>query len=98
MKTLALAIALVGATVYTGEGPPLRGATIVIDGTRVHAVGTKVRPPEGAKVIDVSGRIITPGLVGWHARGRRHRARAHQRRGHAPPDADPGALRARRHP
>jgi len=58
-----MAIALVGATVYTGEGPPLRDATIVIDGTRVHAVGAKVRVPEGAKVIDLSGKIVTPGFV-----------------------------------
>jgi imidazolonepropionase-like amidohydrolase len=58
-----MAIALVGATVYTGEGPPLRDATIVIDGTRIHSVGAKLRPPEGVKVIDVSGRVITPGFV-----------------------------------
>lgn len=63
MKSLVMAIALVGATVYTGEGPPLQNATIVIDGARVHSVGTKVRPPRGAKVIDVSGMVITPGLV-----------------------------------
>ena len=63
MKTLALAIAFVGATVYTGEGPPLRGATVVIDGARVHSVGIGLRPPEGVKVIDVSGMVITPGFV-----------------------------------
>ncbi len=63
MKSLALAIALVGATVYTGEGPPLRDATIVIDGTRIHSVGARMRPPEGVKVIDVSGLVITPGFV-----------------------------------
>jgi len=58
-----MAIALVGATVYTGEGPPLRDATIVIDGARVHSVGAKLRPPDGAKVIDVSGKVVTPGFV-----------------------------------
>ncbi len=63
MKSLAMAIALVGATVYTGDGPPLENATIVIDGARVHSVGTKVRAPEGARVIDVTGQVITPGLV-----------------------------------
>jgi len=63
LKTLALAIAFVGATVYTGEGPPLRGATVVIDGARVHSVGIGLRPPEGVKVIDVSGMVITPGFV-----------------------------------
>ena len=64
MKSLMMAIALVGATVYTGEGPPLHGATVVIDGTRVHSVGAKgARPPEGVKVIDVRGMVITPGFV-----------------------------------
>jgi imidazolonepropionase-like amidohydrolase len=58
-----MAIALVGATVYTGEGPPLHDATIVIDGTRIHSVGSNLRPPEGVKVIDVSGKVITPGFV-----------------------------------
>ena len=63
MKSLVLAIALVGATVYTGEGPPINGATVVIDGNRIQSVGTKVHPPEGARVIDASGLVITPGLV-----------------------------------
>jgi imidazolonepropionase-like amidohydrolase len=63
VKSLVAAIALVGATVYTGEGPPLRGATVVIDGARVQAVGTKVRVPEGAQVVDAAGRVVTPGLI-----------------------------------
>jgi imidazolonepropionase-like amidohydrolase len=63
VKSLLAAIALVGATVYTGEGPPLHGATVVIDANRIQSVGTKVRVPEGAKRIDASGMVITPGLV-----------------------------------
>ena len=50
-------VALVGATVHTGQGPPLENATIVIDGARVHAVGAKLRPPDGATVIDVSTSV-----------------------------------------
>jgi len=63
VKTLVAAIALVGATLHTAAGPPLEHATLVIDGARVTAVGPKVTPPPGAKVIDVSGKVITPGLV-----------------------------------
>ncbi len=63
MKTLVMAIALVGATVHTGDGPPLRDATVVIDGNRVVSVGTNARVPEGATVIDAAGMVITPGLV-----------------------------------
>jgi imidazolonepropionase-like amidohydrolase len=63
VKSLVAAIALVGATVYTGEGPPLHDATVVIDANRIQSVGTNVRPPDGAKVIDASGMVITPGFV-----------------------------------
>ncbi len=63
MKSLVRAIAVVGATVYKGEGPPIHGATVVIDGPRILSVGTKARPPEGARVIDARGLVITPGLV-----------------------------------
>jgi len=63
VKSLVAVIALVGATVHTGDGPPLRGATVVLDGPRVQAVGTKPRVPEGAQVVDAKGMVITPGLV-----------------------------------
>ncbi|MFI5317348.1 MAG: amidohydrolase family protein [Myxococcota bacterium] len=63
MRTLVAAIALVGATVHTGVGPPLEHATLVVDGARVVALGPQVTPPAGAQVIDVSGKIVTPGLV-----------------------------------
>jgi len=68
VKSFAMAVALVGATIYTGDGPPLREATIVIDGTRIERVGTKVRPPEGVKVIDAHGMVITPGFVAVSSR------------------------------
>ncbi len=63
MKSLVMAIALVGATVYTGEGPPLHGATVLIDANRIQSVGTKLRVPESATVVDASGMLITPGFV-----------------------------------
>jgi len=63
VKALAAAIALVGATVYTGEGPPLRDATVVIDGGKVASVGPRAKLPEGIATVDASGKIVTPGLV-----------------------------------
>ncbi len=63
MMRLLAAVALVSATVYTGEGPPLEGATIVIDGTRIAAVGREVVVPNGAEVLDVGGAVVTPGLI-----------------------------------
>jgi imidazolonepropionase-like amidohydrolase len=60
---LLCAVALLSTTVYRGEGPPLEGATVVIDLNRVDAVGVDLPIPEGARVIDARGRVVTPGLV-----------------------------------
>jgi imidazolonepropionase-like amidohydrolase len=60
---LLAAAALVGATVYTGDGEPLDGATVVIEGDRIAALGQNVAVPAGARRIELEGRVITPGLV-----------------------------------
>ena len=57
------AVALTHATVLTGLGPPLEDATVLIEGNRVAAVGTDVRIPSGATVIEVRGHVVSPGLV-----------------------------------
>jgi imidazolonepropionase-like amidohydrolase len=59
----SVAIAISGATVYTGEGEPLERATLVIEGSLVKAVGRGLVPPAGARVIDARGAIVTPGLI-----------------------------------
>jgi imidazolonepropionase-like amidohydrolase len=41
-------------------------ATVVIDGTRITAAGTKVTVPAGATVIDGSGKTLLPGLIDSH--------------------------------
>lgn len=63
VTTWAAVVALVGATVHPGDGPALEGATIVLDGERVQAVGVGLAPPAGATIIDVKGKVITPGLI-----------------------------------
>jgi imidazolonepropionase-like amidohydrolase len=60
---LLAAAAIVGATVYTGEGEPLDGATVLIDGERIAAVGQDVAVPPGARRIEAEGRVVTPGLI-----------------------------------
>ena len=62
-------VALVNAKVYDGTGaPPVTGRTIVIEGDRITAVGAtgSVDVPEGARVLDLSGQTVIPGLVGMH--------------------------------
>lgn len=59
-------IAIVGATVIDGNGgEPLRDATVVIQGQRITAVGTRasVNVPAGARVIDAAGKFVTPGFI-----------------------------------
>lgn len=59
-------IAIVGATIIDGNGgPPLSDGTLVTRGNRIAAVGPRasVDVPEGATVIDGSGKYVTPGFI-----------------------------------
>jgi imidazolonepropionase-like amidohydrolase len=62
-------VALVNVRVVDGTGSPARdGQTIVIANGRITAVGpsASVRPPQGARVLDLAGHTVVPGLVGMH--------------------------------
>jgi imidazolonepropionase-like amidohydrolase len=57
-------IAITGGRVATVANPePVDGATVVIRDGRIVAVGTGVAVPAGARVIDASGKWVTPGLI-----------------------------------
>ena len=60
------AIAIVGATIIDGNGgPPIADGTLVIEGNRITAVGPRaqVDVPDGAQVIDGTGKHVTPGFI-----------------------------------
>ena len=62
-------IALTNARVIDGTGGPLlEGQTIVIKDGAIVAVGPAgtVAPPDGARVIDLAGKTVLPGLVMVH--------------------------------
>ncbi|HYS08930.1 MAG TPA: amidohydrolase family protein [Myxococcales bacterium] len=62
-------VVLQGARLIDGTGKaPLENAVVVVDGGRIAAVGAagKVKVPQGARVVDVSGRTIMPGLINAH--------------------------------
>ncbi|MEM7675109.1 MAG: amidohydrolase family protein [Myxococcota bacterium] len=62
-------IAFVGGTVMTGAGERFApGVVVVVDG-RIAQVGAadQVQVPEGAKVISIEGRFLTPGLIDTHS-------------------------------
>jgi Tol biopolymer transport system component len=42
-------------------------ATIVIRGNRIEAVGPGVTPPAGARVFDLGGKTVMPGMIDAHA-------------------------------
>jgi Tol biopolymer transport system component/imidazolonepropionase-like amidohydrolase len=61
-------VAYKGARIVTMKGDEvLEGATLLVDGDRIKAVGTAVPVPTEARVVDVSGRTIIPGLIDEHA-------------------------------
>ncbi len=58
--------AIVGATVIDGNGgTPVSNGTIIVTDGRITAVGPRASTPvpEGARVIDGSGKFVTPGFV-----------------------------------
>ncbi len=63
-------LALVGGTLIDGTGaPPVPDAAIVVSGAKVLAVGPRaaVRIPPGARIINISGLTMMPGLWEMHA-------------------------------
>jgi imidazolonepropionase-like amidohydrolase len=56
-----------GATVLTGTGTRLDNADVLIANGRIEAVGPNLNAPAGARVIDASGRWVTPGLIDVHS-------------------------------
>jgi len=62
-------LALVNGFLIDGSGgKPIDRATVVIDGSRIKAVGpsSEVKVPSEAKVINLDGLTILPGLIDAH--------------------------------
>jgi imidazolonepropionase-like amidohydrolase len=59
--------AIRAGTLIDGTGSiPVKNAVILIQGERITAVGTDVRVPAGATVIDLSGYTVLPGFIDAH--------------------------------
>jgi len=59
--------ALRGATVLPAVGPPVQNGIILVEDGKITAAGSRVRIPSGVRVIDVSGKVITPGFIDTHS-------------------------------
>src|SRR5262249_51258093 len=61
-------VAFKNATIWTcGPAGILEGATLVVGEGKIVAVGKDVKIPDGAEVVDVSGRSISPGIIDCHS-------------------------------
>lgn len=64
--SLAQNIAIVDGTIIDASGnEPLESGTILIEGSRITAVGaaSDIDIPEGAQIIDANGKYLIPGLI-----------------------------------
>jgi imidazolonepropionase-like amidohydrolase/Tol biopolymer transport system component len=67
-------VAFVGARIITmaaADGGVIEDGVLVVSGRRIAAVGPRASTaiPDGAKIVDVAGKTITPGLIDAHAHG-----------------------------
>ena len=65
-------VAFVGGKVITMEGEQvIENGVVLVEGNKIKAVGSRaqVEIPSNAKVIDISGKTIMPGLIDAHAHG-----------------------------
>jgi imidazolonepropionase-like amidohydrolase len=61
-------LAFKNANVIDGTGSvPVPGATVLVDGKKIAAVGKDVSVPAGTTVIDLKGKSLMPGLMESHA-------------------------------
>lgn len=56
-------LAIKGGTVLTMAGAPIKAGTVLVRGGRIAEVGDGVSIPEGATVVDATGKYVLPGLV-----------------------------------
>jgi imidazolonepropionase-like amidohydrolase len=56
-------IAITGGTVHTlGAAGTIEGGTVLLENGRIRAVGKDLAVPAGARRIDATGKVVTPGL------------------------------------
>ncbi|HMG52891.1 MAG TPA: amidohydrolase family protein, partial [Kofleriaceae bacterium] len=65
----APAIAIRHATIMTASGQTITDGAIVLSGGAIEAIGadSSVRVPAGARVVDATGKFVTPGLIDAHS-------------------------------
>ena len=60
-------LAIVNGLIETMAGAAIPGGTVLIDGTTIRAAGREVEIPDGARILDAGGRLVTPGFIDAHS-------------------------------
>ena len=60
-------VAFTGATVHTGTGVVYGQGTVVVEDGRITAVVEGTAVPKGAAEVDLTGKVVIPGLVDTHS-------------------------------
>jgi imidazolonepropionase-like amidohydrolase len=56
-------VVIKAGTIYPVTAPPIQDGIVLIRNGKIEAVGKDLEIPEGAEVIDATGKIVTPGLI-----------------------------------
>lgn len=56
-----------GGTVHTATGAPIPNGSVLIRGGKIAAVGANVTAPSNARIIDVTGKVVIPGMIDNHS-------------------------------
>lgn len=59
-------LAITGGYVITMAGAPLEAGTVLVEGTKIVAVGADITPPPGTDIFDARGCVVMPGLIDAH--------------------------------
>jgi imidazolonepropionase-like amidohydrolase len=60
-------VAIRGATILTATKGTIQNGTIVLRGGKIAAVGANVPIPNGAEIVDGTGRFVSPGIIDCHS-------------------------------
>ena len=59
-------LAITNATLMTITQGTIENGTLLVENGKIKAIGTGIAIPDGAEVIDASGKVITPGFIDAH--------------------------------
>ena len=62
----ATTIALINGVILTVDATDSQASSVLIEGSRISAVGDSITLPEGACVVDLGGRTVVPGFIDSH--------------------------------